>query len=248
MFLTQFPINVTRRETRYMLSSPYRLHAAIEGSFPAARPVNGNGRVLWRVDRSADGSASLFIVSPTKPSLVGLDEQIGWPDIEPQWQTRDYTKVLNRIAAGQIYRFRLVANPVVSRKRIPDEQGRSKRLPHVTALQQASWLVGAKAYDEVGAEPPEHLAVPRESRAEQNGFSIVRDEVSGMGRMVVSDLHQWSFKQGSSGNNVRLTTVRYDGVLEVRDAERLRHALICGIGRAKGFGCGLLTLAPVTRP
>ena len=35
MFFTQFPINMTRRESRAMLASPYRMHAAIAGSFPS---------------------------------------------------------------------------------------------------------------------------------------------------------------------------------------------------------------------
>lgn len=37
MFFTQFPINMTRRESRAMLASPYRMHAAIAGSFPLRR-------------------------------------------------------------------------------------------------------------------------------------------------------------------------------------------------------------------
>ena len=38
----------------------------------------------------------------------------------------------------------------------------------------------------------------------------------------------------------------FDGVaLEVVDEELLRQALCCGIGRAKAFGCGLMTIAPL---
>jgi CRISPR system Cascade subunit CasE len=37
--------------------------------------------------------------------------------------------------------------------------------------------------------------------------------------------------------------VRFDGLLVVTDPERLRHALRAGIGSAKGFGFGLLSLA-----
>ena len=38
----------------------------------------------------------------------------------------------------------------------------------------------------------------------------------------------------------------FDGSLTVTDPEKLRHALSNGIGRAKGYGCGMLTLAPAT--
>lgn len=34
MYFTQFPINMTRRESRKMLGSPYLMHAAVAGSFP----------------------------------------------------------------------------------------------------------------------------------------------------------------------------------------------------------------------
>jgi CRISPR system Cascade subunit CasE len=37
---------------------------------------------------------------------------------------------------------------------------------------------------------------------------------------------------------------RFDGTAQILDADRLRAALIGGIGRAKSYGCGLLTIAP----
>lgn len=245
MYLTKFPVNLTRRETRALLASPYRMHAAIAGSFSPANEGGDEGRVLWRVDRMDNGGANLYIVSPKEPSLVGLDEQIGWPDLEHQWQTRDYDVVLDKIANGQRYRFRLVANPVVSRRNVTDQHDRSKRMAHVTALQQESWLIGKAAYELLDVEPPQYLLSEGQSRAERNGFMVERSESDGQARIVVSDSRQWRFRQGKNGNWIRLATARYDGVLRVVDEERLRHALTFGIGRGKGFGCGLLTLAPI---
>jgi CRISPR system Cascade subunit CasE len=37
--------------------------------------------------------------------------------------------------------------------------------------------------------------------------------------------------------------VLFEGILRVEDAERLRTALITGIGRGLPYGCGLLSLA-----
>jgi len=42
---------------------------------------------------------------------------------------------------------------------------------------------------------------------------------------------------------VTLTVAQYDGRLEVTDPEALRRSLVAGIGPAKAYGCGLLTLA-----
>lgn len=246
MYFTKFPLNMTRRETRFMLASPYRLHAAIEGSFPVDESSDGGeGRVLWRVDRNADGSAVLYIVSPSIPSLVGLDEQIGWPDLEQQWQTRLYDAFLAQIENGQIYGFRLLGNPVVNRSAIRNGRGSSKRISHLTALQQAAWLVGREAYDEIAQELPEYLGAADDTRAERNGFVVTRSPRDNSLQLVVSDMRKLEFMQGTQGRKITLATARYDGVLEVRDANLLRRALTFGIGHGKGFGCGLLTLARV---
>jgi CRISPR system Cascade subunit CasE len=38
--------------------------------------------------------------------------------------------------------------------------------------------------------------------------------------------------------------IQFDGLATIADADRLRHALTRGIGKAKAYGAGLLTLAP----
>lgn len=244
LFLTQFPINMTRRESKRMLASPYRLHAAIAGSFPSSGPSTA-GRVLWRVDRNLDGQSNLYIVSPERPSLVGLDEQVGWPDLEHQWKIADYEAFIGGIDVGQRYQFRLVANPVVSRRSTATEGRRSKRIPHLTALQQAAWLVGEEAFSGQVQEVPPLFPRQETSRAERNGFMVLRDEASGDLRLVVSDIRTVKFRKGTSKNTITLSTARFDGLLEVTDRDRMRHALTSGIGHAKGFGCGLITLVPV---
>mgnify|MGYP000004036991 FL=1 len=253
MFFTQFPINMTRRESRAMLASPYRMHAAIAGSFPPSQ-ASGDGRVLWRVDRMPGGGSRLYIVSPGKPSLVGLDEQIGWPDCEPQWGTRGYDPFLGRISNGQTYSFRLVANPSLNRSTrggrsdLLNSEGEPKRnrIGHLTILEQTAWLVGAQAYKGTDKEVPSIFAPERGSRAQRNGFEVLSDD-EGCPSLIVSNSNRISFTKGVQGNKVTFARAQYDGVLRVTDADALRHALAYGIGHAKGFGCGLLTLVPLDR-
>lgn len=45
----------------------------------------------------------------------------------------------------------------------------------------------------------------------------------------------------------RLFAVQYDGVLKITDAEQFENVLISGIGPAKSFGFGLLSITPVPR-
>ncbi len=249
MYLTRFPINKTRRETHRMLASPYRLHAAIAGSFPTGGMADGStsdaGRVLWRLDEQGDGLV-LYIASPSIPSLTGLDEQIGWPDLPQQWETRDYDAFLSRITEGRKYTFRLVANPVVSRVGSKNGRGDSRRMGHLTPLQQAAWLIGAAAYEGTGVEPPALFVNQPVTRAERNGFAVERDLVTGSPRLVVSHERKLTFNRGAGGSRITLATAQFDGVLRVIDAQALRCALVEGIGHGKGFGCGMMTVAPLS--
>lgn len=241
MYMTQFPINLTLRETRSILASPYRLHAAIAGCFTPQEGGLLESRVLWRIDDVPNGGKNLLIVSPDIPDLRGLNEQIGWET--KRWKTADYESFLEGIQKGQVYRFRLKANPVVSRSKIKDGAGRSKHLSHLTLLQQEAWLVGKEAFENAGHSVPEQFPQSDTSRAERAGFAIEANPATDLLNLCVSQSQKIQFKAGASGRPITLTTVLYDGVLRVLDADKLRHALIAGMGRAKGFGCGLITLS-----
>ena len=223
MFLSRFEINPARRAARELLASPQALHAAVLAAFPAgqARDEHESGRVLWRLDTVAH-QVTLYLVSPDKPDLTHLVESVGWPTTQG-WDTRDYDPLLQRLHAGDRWAFRLTANPVSSRRKtIASEH--SQRFGHVTVAQQTQWLL---------------------DRAEHRGFAIapaVGDEPD----VAVRARRTWRFDR--KGATVTLSTAVFEGHLDIRDPDLLRRALIAGIGPAKGYGCGLLTLAPVRRP
>jgi CRISPR system Cascade subunit CasE len=66
--------------------------------------------------------------------------------------------------------------------------------------------------------------------------------------LAVTERRANRFERHSDGQSrqVTLSTARFDGVLEITDVDALRHALCRGVGRGKAYGCGLLTLAPLT--
>lgn len=218
MFLTRFSINTTRRGSRHLLASQQRMHAAVLGCFP---PAADPGRVLWRVDTERHRK-ELFIASVSRPDLSGLVEQAGWPALpEENWATADYQPFLDRLQAGQRWAFRLTANPVRS---VPREHGERGRVSaHVTAARQEQWLL---------------------KRAPRLGFAIPPGG-SGEPQVAVRDRRTARFERRSSSTGQQVTVVMatYDGLLEVTDAGALRKALSEGVGRAKAYGCGLLTLA-----
>lgn len=180
----------------------------------AGFPSGESGRVLWRVDRHQTG-AYLYILSSEPPDLTHLVEQAGRPATQT-WDTRDYTPVIDRLRVGQTYGFRLSANPTRS-TRVKDGE-RSQRVGHVTVDQQVHWL---------------------HSRADRLGMHLGREEEPSF-RVVERGVRTFS----RNGSRVTLAVAVFEGILEVSDPEALRSAITSGVGPAKAYGCGLLTLAP----
>ena len=151
-------------------------------------------------------------------------EQAGWP-MHAEWETKNYEPLLERIAKGQRWHFKLRANPV---RKAKEDRGRRRRnggivgkvQGHVTVDQQLQWLI---------------------DRSASHGFAILCDQ-NDRPDVVVRERHKENFKRADA--TVTLATVVFEGCLEVTDAELFCKTLCQGIGRAKGFGCGLLTIAP----
>lgn len=228
MYLTRFRINTARLGARRLLSSPQRLHAAVMSSFAEIPVIGGDGpRVLWRVDATSRAETCLYIVSPAKPDLTHLVEQAGWPETG-RWETYDYAPLLDRLSPGDRWSFRLTANPVHTARRRDDEP--TKITAHVGVRHQTRWLL--QRQESAGfkiLERPRRHAGPEDNEYE----------------LVVHNRRQLNFGKGGQRQRVTLVTVTFDGLLEVVDAEAFRRTLTRGLGRAKAYGCGLMTLAAV---
>lgn len=252
-YLSRIWLNPWRRQTRRFFRDPHALHATVLAGLPA-QPVDE--RVLWRLDdadvrvvaeassqtphsESAESSGhriALYVVTRSSPSWEHLIEQAGWPSAyggEPQAAVRRYDQLLDRLDVGEHYAFRLTANPTRSIRVPTTQEGtrpRGKRVAHVTARQQLDWLVG---------------------RTSQLGFQIPAPRVSGTGSYAEVDVRivnrkVRNFTKGRRrSRRVTISSVTFDGRLIVDDPDRLRQALLDGIGSAKAYGCGLMTLAPV---
>ncbi|MFC4906896.1 type I-E CRISPR-associated protein Cas6/Cse3/CasE [Actinomadura gamaensis] len=231
MYLTRFRINTARVTARRLLASPQNLHAAVMSGFAdAPDPERDGARVLWRLDTSSDRAQThLYIVSPAPPDLTHLVEQAGWPTTAPQgWKTYDYAPLLTRLAKGDRWRFRLTANPVHTARRNDDEP--TKLTAHVGRHHQKKWLL-----DRQQAAGFQIVEKPLAQRALPDG-----DEHE----LLLHNRRQLSFSRGRPAKTVSLVTLTYDGLLEVTDPQAFRHTLTNGLGRAKAYGCGLITLAP----
>ncbi|GAA2045771.1 type I-E CRISPR-associated protein Cas6/Cse3/CasE [Yaniella flava] len=219
--LSRIFINPQTRHGRKLLANRQAMHAAVMASFPPDALENTDQRVLWRLDR-AQHRYTLYVLSPLPPDFTHLVEQAGW--IGQTWDSTDYRPFLEQLKTGQQWAFRLTANPV---KALREAGKRGKVVPHVTPQQQVAWL---------------------DQRAGRLGFRILptpgfEDQLDA----TVTEGRNHRFGRNDRNNTgkrnrVALRIVQFDGRLEITDAAQFQHGLLAGIGRAKAYGCGLLTL------
>ncbi|MCK9622388.1 MAG: type I-E CRISPR-associated protein Cas6/Cse3/CasE [Methylobacter sp.] len=133
---------------------------------------------------------------------------------------REY--VLN-VQNGQRLRFRLRANPIKtikdSSKGSVEKKGKTftktVRVPLLHEEQQQAWL-------------------ERKLQA-----------FAQLDTLIVQPEPVLYFRKNKEGRSGKIQTVMFDGVLTITDAEAFSNQITQGIGPAKAFGCGLLSLARI---
>lgn len=219
-WFSKMSLNPQRRQGRKLLTNPQAMHAAVMASFPPGDETHSpSGRPLWRLDTHGI-EHTLYVVSPQKPDMNHLVEQAGWETAPAQ--SLDYDRFLDSLQIGQEWQFRLRANPV---KTIFTPGKRGKVVPHVTVAQQSVWLA---------------------SKAADHGFRLGGIEEADPSLTRVTARQDQRFSRTDPiqqrPGKVALRQAQFDGILTVTDAEKLRSAMIHGVGRGKAYGCGLLTL------
>lgn len=158
---------------------------------------------------------------PEKPHLILLVQS----HLEPDWSFLDGKDYLMQpvekkefevqYSTGQVFLFRLAANPT---KRVKVEQKKiGKRVGLYLPEEQQAWL---------------------ERKALQHGFEVLAVQMVRLGG-------QNATKKENDGERMKIVHegVLFNGALRVVDPGRFATALERGIGSAKGFGFGLLSIA-----
>jgi CRISPR system Cascade subunit CasE len=202
MYLSRLVLDCRDRQTMRTLSDVYRLHQFVMSGFSRYEQP---WRVLFRVEPEVRGSVMrLLVQSQVKPAWEQSEsEKKGVVKL----QTKEFVP---RFRQGTLYRFRLRANPVVTRE--------GKRYGLIRDESLVEWL--RRREERSGASFSSVLAV---------------DEGYLTGRK----------RKGEGIDRVNVKAVRFEGFLKVEDPTRFVEAFSGGIGPAKGFGCGLLSLARV---
>jgi CRISPR system Cascade subunit CasE len=197
-------------------------------------------RRIERADGSSREAFRYYLVSAREPVLV-----------HPAWQlrTRAYDPA---IAEGAQLEFEVRVNPVVTINRVRHDVVMHAKRKLCEAAGAESWSALVKSGHPEAAVPGAQFVSDRVAEwvlgapgrpgfAERNGFSISCDG-SGVPVLRVDAYARHALTDKARGASI--TTVDLRGALEVRDAERFRHALLNGIGHGKVYGCGLLLVRP----
>lgn len=99
-------------------------------------------------------------------------------------------------------------------KSISGEKGQRGKVSGLSPQEQLEWLV---------------------ARMDKNGFTLTMDD------FAITQRTQQKFRRANE--TITLSTATFEGRLTVNDAALFKKALVYGVGRAKAYGCGLLTVA-----
>lgn len=216
MYLSRLLLNPRSKQVQREARDPYQQHRTVMSAFPETLPEDE--RVLYRLDvQPRTGQMVLLVQSHSAPHWAGLADKDYLLPVDP------FSDMLNpavktielSLQAGQILSFRLRANPTKRlMKDIPERKLRKgQRIGLFEEPDQLAWL---------------------QKKAGVHGFAVGNVHIvdEGLNGGKTKDNHQLKF-----------FAVRFEGYLQVTDPNKLVQAVESGIGPAKAFGCGLLSLA-----
>jgi len=180
------------------------------------KPSLASERLLFRLEADR-GSAKILVQSQNMPDWSFFTEE----EIFQRYLIRpnpDIKTFSPQIFSGQKLLFRLVANPSCRKAIYKDDNGHGKRIGLYTEEDQLKWL---------------------EKKGNQNGFIPIDVSIQSAGTI------RGVKTQDNKKHILKIPCVRYDGLLQVSDPMAFENGLKMGIGPAKGFGCGLLSLAVI---
>jgi CRISPR system Cascade subunit CasE len=239
MFLSKLCLNLRDADVRRQVRQPYEMHRTLWSTGFRHFSKEELGRVLFRVDTDRRGSTPVVLVQSERlPDWAALPAHLLAEP--PQCKPFDVP-----LLTGQRLRFRLRANPTKKidsaskAERLAGTKKNGRRIALLRENDQIAWLLekGRDGGFTIPGEwqPPESVSDRMEGGERQIPNFRVDVVPEGWVRCGKEDHRDGSF-----------FAVRFDGILIVTEPSLFRETLQRGIGSAKGFGFGLLSLAPVS--
>ena len=223
MFLNRIYLDPRCREARRDLSDPYQLHSTLCRAFCAPDQKCLAGEILWRFEpeNSPIGVPYILVQSQSMPDWAGIGVKHWLANTDPPIDLKSRLR-LDSLKIGQRFRFRLRANPCVTRN--------GKRLGLLRLEEQEQWI---------------------QRKGERHGFLLPKlgtyDLSENSQERIDVRISQEQMLRGSqrSGHVLKIFSVLYDGYLTVTESGKFRDVLHAGIGHGKVMGLGLLSIAPI---
>lgn len=241
IYLSRLIINPRNAQVRSELARPYEMHRTLlrafpEGKFGISRDKKDTTGVLFRVDENPrDNVLAVLVQSKIAPDWSFLNDlrdrrghlyllpasMIGDGKSNPAVTEFDLSK---KLAVGQTLSFRLRANPT---KRLGKAAGKDegKRVGIYKEEEQRQWL-------REKLEGNGH-------RQSTGGFHLLGAQISREGKIE----NPKAINRADQSHDLKLFAVQFDGVIRVVDKDKATRSIEQGIGSAKGFGFGLLSIA-----
>ena len=228
MYLSKLTLNPRHPQARRDLANPYSMHATLCWAFRkpgVSEPPPGKSwergktvdPLLWRLEQGLH-EAFLLVQSHALPDWQALFARHPGYAVLDEKSPKPFEPALK---PGQLLRFRLRANPTVTK--FIAKEGKKMRLGLVKLEDQLAWL---------------------HRQGERYGFSVPGAMVSSSERVKARKPK----KDGDEGSVITLQSVTYDGHLRVDEPEAFLRALQGGLGHAKALGFGLLSIGPARSP
>lgn len=224
MYLSRLILNPGLRQVQRELADPYEMHRTICHAFPDANfKENEPSGILYRVElHPRTEIPTLLVQSQNQPdwSFLLADRRAYLLDeasLPLGVENPAWKEMTLQVRDGQALAFRLRANPTVKKGREGKKQGR--RVGIFREEDQFEWL---------------------KRKLEFAGAALVSANAANS-QLLRGKL----FTEREDEKRMRFLSVQFDGILTVREPDKLHAALQSGIGSGKGLGFGLLSLAPV---
>ncbi len=206
----------------------YAYHQLLWTLFPQTPP--GESPFLFHVIEKEEGfkanQLSFIVVSKKQPV-----SSVSYWDIH----VKPYMPVVND---GDVYQFRIRVNPTVARKM----EGKKHSSRHDVIMNRKYENRKSNIQTPMAEIVQEEGLKWIQAKQESCGFSLVSSSTILMHRYMQHCLSKGSKSEGS---DIRLSTLDYDGQLEITNREKFLFALFNGFGPAKSFGCGLMLVKKI---
>lgn len=221
--LTRIRLNRRSQAVRRDLADAVSLHKSVMLLAPddlGENPRQQAGLLFRLEDATDDAPPTLLVQSHQPPDLTRLPHRYGTAE------TRPLHPMLQALAPGRPVRYRITANASAARRVLDGHQPVHNKHGRKTVA-----LYGDDA-----------LAW-WQRRAHQAGLTLATTAIT------PARFPRKRRRAGEPGEQTHQpgpvhVLTRFDGLATITDPDQLRHALLTGIGRAKPYGAGLLTLAP----